>query len=200
MGHVPLSKTDDWKLEHKDQDVRGWEVRDANDRKIGKVDDMMVNTDTQYVDQIRLEDGTTYPARDIHIGDRVVYVEGVAAGAEGVQPVVKMYDDYGRVQRSESAAAAGTAATADYDDAYREHYNTTYGDLGHDYDVYEPAYRHGHESALDKRYEGRAYEDVETDLNRSYTERYPESRYDQVKDAVRHGYERARTGRGQRAR
>ena len=106
MGHIPLSKTDDWKLEHKDQDIRGWEVRDANDRKIGKVDEMMVNTDTEYVDQILLENGTTYPARDIHIGDRVVYVEGVAEGTEGVQPVVKMYDDYGRVQRSETGAGA----------------------------------------------------------------------------------------------
>ena len=196
MGHIPLSKTDDWKLEHKDQDIRGWEVRDANDRKIGKVDEMMVNTDTEYVDQILLEDGTTYPARDIHIGDRVVYVEGAAEGTEGVQPVVKVYEDYGRVQRSEDA---GTA-TVDYDDDYREHYTTTFASSDQDYDVYEPAYRYGHESANDERYEGRSYEDVETDLNRSYGERYPDSRYDQVKDAVRYGYERARTGRGQNVR
>ena len=195
MAHVPLSKTDDWKLEHNDQDIRGWEVRDANDRKIGEVDEMMVNTDTEYVDQILLKDGTTYPARDIHIGDRVVYVEGVTEGtegAEGVQPVVKVYEDYGRVQRS--------GGDAGFDDDYREHYTTTFGETGHDYDVYEPAYRHGHESALDERYEGRAYNDAEADLTSSYGERYPESRYDQVKDAVRYGYERARTGRGEYAR
>ena len=194
MGHIPLSKTDDWKLEHSDQDIRGWEVRDANDNKIGEVDEMMVNTDTEYVDQIVLEDGTTYPARDIHIGDRVVYVEGVAEGAQGVEPIVKVYDDYGRAQRSE------TEATANYDDDYREHYDTTFAESDHDYDVYEPAYRYGHESGLDERYKDREYADVEDDLNRSYSERYPESRYDQVKDAVRYGYERARTGRGQDVR
>ena len=194
MAHVRLSKTNDWKLEHKDQDVRGWTVRDANNNEIGKVDDMIVDTDSEYVDQIVLEDGTTYPARDIHIGDRVVYVEGVAEGVKDVQPVVNVYDDYGRVRRSEQPATA-----VDYDDdLYREHYTTTYGDSGGEYTVYEPAYRYGHESALDERYKGRTYEDAEADLRRSYTERYPNSRYDEVKDAVRHSYERARTGRGQR--
>ena len=193
MGHIPLSKTDDWKLEHGDQDIRGWEVRDANDNKIGEVDEMMVNTDTEYVDQIVLEDGTTYAARDIHIGDRVVYVEGVAEGVTGVEPIVKVYDDYGRAQRSE------TAATAGYDEDYRKHYNTNFANTGQDYDVYEPAYQYGHESGLDERYQDRDYADAEDDLNRDYSERYPESRYDQVKDAVRYGYERSRTGRGQYA-
>ena len=98
MSHFELSSSNDWELVHEEQDIRGWEVRDAKDRILGVVDDMIVNTNTEYVDTIRLKDGTEYPARNIHIGDGIVYIEGVEMA--GVESVVKVYDDYGRVFRT----------------------------------------------------------------------------------------------------
>lgn len=97
MSRFKLSASDDWQLVYEEQDIRGWDVRDANDNVLGTVDDMIVNDETEYVDAIVLEDGTEYPAREIHLGDGVVYVEEVTVA--GISPILTVYDDYGRVSR-----------------------------------------------------------------------------------------------------
>lgn len=99
--HAPLSQLrDDWELVHPEQDIRGWPVHDASGDTIGRVDELLVSTDTELVELIRLEDGEEYPAKDIEIGDGVVYLRGERPEVEEDEdePVVKVYDET-RVRR-----------------------------------------------------------------------------------------------------
>lgn len=58
----------------------------------------------------------------------------------------------------------------------------------------DPAYVYGHDMASDARYRGRRWEDVENDLRTDYSRRYPESKWDEIKTSVRHGWDKV-TGR-----
>lgn len=112
--HTALSNLSDWELVHDDQDIRGWEVHDAAHRKIGRVDDLLVSTDTERVEVIRLDDGKELSARQIELGDGVVYLErGLAQKrAAAGKPVVKVYDDTRVRRRKEHRTADRTTAAA----------------------------------------------------------------------------------------
>jgi sporulation protein YlmC with PRC-barrel domain len=190
MARVPLSNTGSWELSFDDQDVRGYEALDADGNHVGEVDRMIVNTDEKRVDAIVLHDGTEYPARDISIGDGVVYLTGSVP--EHVDESVTVYDDYGHVVERENVEAG---SYDEYADDFRTHYDEAYAATGEDYDVYEPAYRYGYETAHHDDYRDRPYTEAEADLERGYATRYPNSRYDDVRDAVRYGYSSARGDR-----
>ena len=95
MAHVLFGDTDDWELVDSDQDIRGWEVRDANGNVVGRVGGIAIDTERQVVDTILLEDGARFRAEDVTLSDGVVYVttygapSGVATrpytGAHGVR-------------------------------------------------------------------------------------------------------------------
>ena len=59
-----------------------------------------------------------------------------------------------------------------------------------DYDYYRPGYRYGFESA--RRYQGKSWNEVETDLERGWNkfEHRSKSTWEQVKDAVRDAWDR----------
>jgi hypothetical protein len=59
-----------------------------------------------------------------------------------------------------------------------------------DYNFYKPAYRYGYDAA--NRYEGRNWNDVESDLSRNWNsyEHRGSSTWEQVKDAVRDAWDR----------
>lgn len=97
-----------------------------------------------------------------------------------------------RSTRVEVERFAGEAKTAE--PTFRSHYDTTYASTGNDYSTYQPAYAYG--MAAGKTYKGREYADVESDLRSDYATRYndgDDSIWDNVKDAVRHAYNEART-------
>lgn len=192
MSRIALSDSGEWHLKFPDdQDVRGYDALDENGNRVGRVDTMIVNTDEKRVDAIVLEDGQEFPARSISIGDGVVYLAGVTGAADVDEGSVTVYDDYGHVVRREEVE------DADYDahsDAFRTHYESTYGTTGGAYDDYEPAYRYGYESAYSDDYRNRAYLDAEDDLRTGYSSQYSDRDYDSDRDAVRYGYTRAQHG------
>lgn len=99
MALVRLSDNNDWELEDDDQDIRGWDVVDADGEIVGMVDDLIINTDTEMVELILLDDGTEVAAEDIEIGDELVYLEGVVELEEvETTPVVGVYEET-RVRR-----------------------------------------------------------------------------------------------------
>ena len=61
---------------------------------------------------------------------------------------------------------------------------------GHDYTFYQPAYRYGYESA--NRYQGRNWNDVESELSTNWNtyEHRGTSTCEQIKAAVRDGWDR----------
>ena len=190
MSRIPLSNTGDWKLKFDEQDVRGFDAVDANGTRLGEIDTMMVNTDQRRVDAIVLEDGQEIPAKEISIGDGVVYftreVNDDIAGS------VTVYDDYGHVVEREAVDEPDYDA---YTDDFRTHHTETYGATGDDYTAYEPAYQYGYKTAYDDSFRNRTYADAETDIKQRYTQNNPGRKYDEVRDAVRYAYTRAQRGR-----
>ena len=85
---------------------------------------------------------------------------------------------------------AATPTSADYDDDFRSDWNTRYGALGGSYDDYAPAYRYGSTLGTDSRYQGRSWDEIETNARGDWQTRYPDSSWENFKAAVRHGWER----------
>ena len=83
-----------------------------------------------------------------------------------------------------------TRTSADYDDDFRSDWNTRYAAMGGSYDDYAPAYRYGSTLGTDTRYQGRAWNDIESGARGDWQTRYPESSWENFKAAVRHGWER----------
>lgn len=182
--HAALSDLHGWKLVHAEQDIRGWPVQDAAGKKIGTVDDLLVSTDTELVELIRLDNGKEYPARDIEIGERMVFLDRAETStAADTGSVVKVYGD-AKVRRDTEFVK--------HVDAFRTHHASTYGATGHDYATYEPAYRYGYAAGTEDRYRGRDYSDLENDLRRDYETRHGEGKWNQHHQAVRHAFDRGR--------
>ena len=199
MGRISINRSDDWHVEHDRQDIRGWAVHDAAGKRVGRVRDLVADTDSKLVETVVLDDNEEYPARDIEISydDKVVYLEGTHAaereeeGAEA-EPVVKAYSDAG-VRRREAGAATGFAA---HEPVFREHYRETYTEGEHEYGQFHPAYRLGYDYGVDQEHRGRDWGDVKDRVRRDYEQRHGEGTWTRVKDAARHAFERARSTSG----
>jgi uncharacterized protein (TIGR02271 family) len=83
-------------------------------------------------------------------------------------------------------------AYADFDDDFRSDFSTRYGASGKRYEDFEPAYRYGHTLASDSRYAGRSWDEFEADAQSDWSRSNSGSAWQDIKDAVRHAWERAR--------
>lgn len=79
-----------------------------------------------------------------------------------------------------------------YDTTFRNHYQTNFANRGYGYERYEPAYRYGWNLASDQRYQGRDWNAIESDAQRAWRERNPDSPWEEFKDAVRSGWQEVR--------
>jgi uncharacterized protein (TIGR02271 family) len=92
----------------------------------------------------------------------------------------------------------GSTAFGSYDDDFRRDYQARYASAGGSYEDYAPAYEYGYQAAGDPRYQGRSWDQVETDLQSDYGRRYPNSTWERVKDSIRYGWDKV-TGRAKSA-
>jgi hypothetical protein len=79
------------------------------------------------------------------------------------------------------------------DSEYRKHWSSNYAYSGGSYDDYEPAYRYGSQMRGDARYQGRNWDEIESDLRSDWDSRYASggaSTWEKFKAAVRHGWDR----------
>jgi hypothetical protein len=84
--------------------------------------------------------------------------------------------------------------TRDEDSHYRTHWSSTYAASGTRYDDMAPAYRFGAAMRNDARFRNSDWSDVENDLHIDWEERHGRdgaAAWDRVKEAVRHGWDRA---------
>lgn len=89
----------------------------------------------------------------------------------------------------------------DYEPDFRRHYETTFDKQDRDYDYYAPAYRYGYELAGNAQYHNRSWNDIEANARNDWASRYQSDTgapWDDIRDAVRHGWDRTRTGANQR--
>jgi uncharacterized protein (TIGR02271 family) len=90
----------------------------------------------------------------------------------------------------------GQASIADwstYESDFRKNYQSTYANTGLEYEQVKPAYRHGYELAKTGR--GSDWSSVEPQAKRSWEQEH-KGAWDQYRDAVRYGWERAQRGKG----
>ena len=72
---------------------------------------------------------------------------------------------------------------------YRTHFQKTFAASGGSFEDYEPAYSYGSTLRSDARYANRSWGDVEADAQRDWSGRNPNSSWEKVKYAVKHGWE-----------
>lgn len=184
MERVSLSDTGDWQLVNDSQDIRGYNVVDANGQPVGTVASMLLDTDRELVTTLVLDNGTEIAAADVTIGESVVYLDAAAVPGD-VAEGVTVFDEAGHIVRRESV---DDAEFDTYADDFRSHHQTTYGTAGRAYDDDLEAYRYGFTSAHADPYRNRSYGDAETDLRTGYAAGRD---YDADREAVRYGYSRA---------
>jgi stress response protein YsnF len=102
------------------------------------------------------------------------------------------------VENLNEANAGATTSSGSFDDDFRSDFQSRYGSSGGNYEDYGPAYEYGYQSASDPRYQGRSWEQVESDLRTDYGRRYPNSAWERMKDAIRYGWDKV-TGRAKSA-
>lgn len=141
-------------------------------------------------------------AEEAVVGKTARVVEEVRIGKETTQRTENIRDSVRRTEVDVEPIAGGQGARqagGDYDDTdFRNDFQTRYGASGGSYDTYAPAYRYGYQMASDPRYQGRSYDEVESELRSDYTGRYPEGTWDKMKDSVRYGWDKV-TGRARAA-
>ena len=153
---VPLGQLDDFKVAEGDPDVRGWQVVASDGRKIGEVDELLIDTNAmkvRYLD-VEVENGLmAEPDRHVLVpigyarldrsGDRVM-VDNIASTdlrtmpAYDQSPVTRDYET--TVRNSFLGGAATTGAAA--------------GGTTHEHDFYT------HDSFNDNRFYGRGTENA----------------------------------------
>ena len=81
-------------------------------------------------------------------------------------------------------------ATANCETDFRQNFNTHYAGSGGKYETYAPAYEYGYSAASDPRFEGKSWEDAESILKTDYLRNNPNSSWDNMKGAIRYGWEK----------
>jgi uncharacterized protein (TIGR02271 family) len=117
-------------------------------------------------------------------------VEEVVVGKEVSQRQQQIQDT---VRHTEVEVQPLQGSAIDDDTYYRNDWQTNYANLGGSYDDYAPAYRYGNEMRRDARYQGRDWDDVESDLRSDWDTRYGRggtSTWERMKAAVRSGWNR----------
>ena len=77
MAIVDYSKQDEFDLVHTGQDCMGWTVVDQAGNELGKVTEMLIDTDAMHIDSIIINGMRRIPAADIALRDNRVVVRGV---------------------------------------------------------------------------------------------------------------------------
>jgi uncharacterized protein (TIGR02271 family) len=117
-------------------------------------------------------------------------VEEVVVGKEVSQREQQINDT---VRHTEVQVEQLQGASSGDDTYYRNHFASTYSTMGGNYDDYAPAYSYGSQMRSDARYQGRQWDDVESDLRSDWESRNGSasgSTWDKMKAAVRHGWDK----------
>jgi uncharacterized protein (TIGR02271 family) len=159
-----------------------------------------VNVERRPVDQpISAGDTAAFKEQSIELretGEEAVVqktarvVEEVVVGKETTQRQENISDT---VRHTDvQVEQLGSSSVGD-DAYYRNHFSSTYGDSGSSYDDYAPAYSYGTRMRNDTRYQGRQWDDVESDLRTDWETRNGSatgSTWEKMKAAVRHGWDK----------
>lgn len=135
----------------------------------------------------------TEMAEEPVVGKRARVVEEVRVTKETTERTETVRDNVRRTDVDVENIPAGDR-NSDYSQDFQNDFRTRYASTGANYEVYAPSYEYGYSMASDDRYRGKRWEDVETHLRSDYETRYPNSKWEQMKDSIRYGWNKV-TGR-----
>ena len=157
-----------------------------------------VSVERRPVDQpISTADSTAFKEQSIELRERAEeavvqksarVVEEVVVGKEATQRQQNISDT---VRHTE--VQVENLGVQDNDDYYRKDWQSNYASLGGSYDDYAPAYQYGSQMRADSRYQGRNWDDIESDLRSDWDTRYGSggsSTWEKMKAAVRRGWDK----------
>ncbi len=127
-------------------------------------------------------------SKEAHVVEDVVIGKETRQREEIIRETVKRSDV--EVQRM---AAGTTRVIGEFDQDFRHDYEARFANRGRAYDAYEPAYRFGTKYSTDERYTG--WNTLEPVARREWESQSGRPRWDEMKDAIRFGWERGRRGR-----
>ena len=109
MSIIAYTNQEEYDVVHESQDCRGWTVTDQAGNSIGKVTDLLVDTDKMRVDSIVVDGKARIAAEDITLGDKSIVVRGVHDA-----------DSYANVNHTAATATgAGTYSALEDQSQYR---------------------------------------------------------------------------------
>ncbi|MFD0753440.1 DUF2382 domain-containing protein [Massilia norwichensis] len=157
-----------------------------------------VSVERRPVDQpISTADATAFKEQSIELRERAEeavvqksarVVEEVVVGKEATQRQENISDT---VRHTE--VQIENLGAQDNDAYFRNDWQSNYSSLGGSYDDYAPAYQYGSQMRADSRYQGRNWDDIESDLRSDWDTRYGSSggsTWEKMKAAVRRGWDK----------
>lgn len=118
-------------------------------------------------------------------------VEEVVVGKDVSQREERISDTVRRTEVEVEQIPAGAASTfTDEETYYRSHWSTNYGSSAGSYDDYAPAYRYGSTMRASELYRNRPWDEAEPTLRSDWEARHPGSVWENMKAAIRHGWDR----------
>jgi sporulation protein YlmC with PRC-barrel domain len=192
MAIMPLTEESEFHVVHPNQDCRGWPVVDEGGRIVGRVQELMIDTERDRVTALRLEDGT-------HVAvERVALLDGSVVLEDLVVPVTATTLDPAAPRRTERWSELPVQRRkiprgfTSFEDELRRHHLTVAADSGLTYEDMLPAYRHGYDLASGDRYLGRSWDGVATEVRAEWEARHPTPPWERAGVAIQGAWDRYR--------
>jgi uncharacterized protein (TIGR02271 family) len=129
-------------------------------------------------------------AKQARVVEEVVVRKDVDQRTETVRDTVRRTEV--NVENLGAAQGQRTTGFDTFASDFRNDFTTKYGSRGHSYDRYEPAYRYGYTIASDKRYAGKDWSAIESDVRRDWEKNNQGSTWEDFKESIRYGWERVK--------
>ncbi|HYE37307.1 DUF2382 domain-containing protein [Methylocaldum sp.] len=129
-------------------------------------------------------------SKEARVVEEVTVSKGVTEHTETVHDTLRRTEV--EVEELGKGAAGIPSGFERFDADFRQHYSTHFGNMGQPYDQYVPAYRFGHTLGTDPAYAGKDWAALESDAQRRWEKDKPGGKWDQMKNAIRYAWERAR--------
>lgn len=167
MAIKPLSEESEYHVVHPNQDCRGWPVVDEGGGVVGRVQELIIDTERDRVASLRLEDGVLVAVERVTLLDGSVVLEDEALPPPAPSRRSARWSEL-PVQRR-----APRRSFASFEDELRRHHLMVAADSGLSYEDMVPAYHHGYELASGERYLGRPWDAVADEVRAEWELRHP---------------------------
>lgn len=107
MTHELYSESDNWEVESADQDVRGWNVVGEQGQQLGTVRDMYVDTQTETIDRLVLDNGAEVDVSTVLIDEGTIRVGGMGGAMSGTTSEAMAGTTPGAISGMTSGAISG---------------------------------------------------------------------------------------------